>query len=493
MSQEMTETVRVRYAPSPTGALHIGGARTALFNWLFARHNGGAFVLRIEDTDLQRSREESAIEISEVLQWLGMDWDEGPGKDGPYGPYYQSLRLEIYHEHAHRLLERDLAYPCYCTPEELAERREKARSENRPPRYDGRCRDLDPTERRRLERQGRRFALRLKVPHEGATVVRDLIRGDVVFENSVFDDLVVMKSDGMPTYNFACVVDDALMRITHVIRGEEHLSNTPKQILLYEALGFPLPEFAHVPMILAPDRTKLSKRHGATSVEEFRDQGYLPEAVINYIALLGWSPPDGDEIMSMSELVSKFSLEKVVKTAAIYDVGKLAWFNGHYLRGADLDRLVQQVLPFLRRKGYPVEVNNIGPYLRRAIGLVRDRVRTLSELADAVSYFVDDGFQYDPKGAEKHFGSRDVARILACAKSALAPLEDFTPEEIERTYRELASRLGISSGQLFHPTRLAVTGRTVGPGLFDIMALIGRDAILRRLDRAISEIEKKAD
>lgn len=472
--------------------MHVGGARTALFNWLFARHNRGVFILRIEDTDVHRSTEESATEICQVLEWLGMDWDEGPYKGGPYGPYYQSLRLDAYREHADRLLSSGLAYTCYCTPDELAERREEARREGRPPRYDRRCLSLDPSDRKRLEAQGRRPAIRLKVPDEGATVVKDLIRGDVSFENAVLDDFIIMKSDGMPTYNFACVVDDALMKVTHVIRGEEHLSNTPKQVLVYEALGFPPPRFAHVPMILAPDRSKLSKRHGATSIEEFRDQGYLPEALINYIALLGWSPPDGTEIMSVDELISSFGLERVVRTAAIYDTGKLSWFNGYYIRSADPDRLADQVMPFLRRRGFSAEAGPERHYLRSVIELVRDRTRTLSELADSVSYFLGDDFPYDPNGAEKHFNSPEVARRLALAKSVLESIEDFTPEEVERAYRDLAGRLNVSTAHLFHPTRLAVTGRMVGPGLFEVMALLGRERVLRRLDRAISEIQTRA-
>ena len=305
--------LRVRFAPSPTGSLHIGGARTALFNWLFARRQNGAFVLRIEDTDLERSTGESARGIVSGLRWLGLDWDEGPETGGAYGPYFQSQRLGLYTEAANRLLEQGLAYYCYCTQEELAERRQDAMRAGRAPRYDGRCRLLSREERVRLEREGRRPALRFHIPPDGVTVVPDAIRGEVVFSHEVLDDFIIMKSNGLPAYNFACVVDDASMKISHVLRAEEHLSNTPRQILIYRALGEPLPVFAHLTMILAPDRSKLSKRHGATSVQEFCEQGFLPEALLNYLALLGWSPEGEEEIMSLPEIVRQFSLERVEK------------------------------------------------------------------------------------------------------------------------------------------------------------------------------------
>jgi glutamyl-tRNA synthetase len=327
----LTKDIRVRFAPSPTGSLHIGGARTALFNWLFARHHGGSLILRIDDTDLARSTEESTRGILSALRWLGLDWDEGPDAGGSYGPYFQSQRLELYTKIAQELVDQGRAYYCYCTPEELAERRKQAMAEGKAPRYDGRCRELTSQERIQKENEGHRPAIRLRIPDAGETVVQDFFRGDVVFANDVLDDFIIIKSNGMPTYNFACVVDDAKMQISHILRAEEHLSNTPRQILIYQALGYPLPIFAHVPMILAPDRSKLSKRHGATSVEEFRDMGYLPEALINYLALLGWSPEGEEEILSLPELVRQFTLERVGKTAAVYDVKKLTWMNGHYL------------------------------------------------------------------------------------------------------------------------------------------------------------------
>ncbi|MDI3299684.1 MAG: glutamate--tRNA ligase, partial [Bacillota bacterium] len=331
----MSSGVRVRFAPSPTGYLHLGGARTALFNWLFARHHGGSFILRIEDTDRQRSSEASVRAITEGLRWLGLDWDEGPEAGGAFGPYFQSQRQQGYRQAAASLLERGLAYPCYCTAEELELRRKQALAEGRAPRYDRRCLRLSAAERERLEREGRRPALRLLAPDEGVTVVHDLVRGDVEFENAaVMDDFVIMKSDGFPTYNFAAVVDDAAMRVTHVLRAEEHLSNTPKQLAVYRALGLEPPAFGHLPMILAPDRSKLSKRHGAIAVEEFRERGYLPEAMVNYLALLGWSPGDEEEFFTREELVARFDLDRVGRQPAVYDVEKLTWMNAHYLREA---------------------------------------------------------------------------------------------------------------------------------------------------------------
>lgn len=481
------KNVRVRFAPSPTGSLHIGGARTALFNWMFARRHGGTFVLRIEDTDQERSREESTRAISDGLGWLGIDWDEGPGRGGEYGPYFQSQRLELYQKHARQLVDRGLAYHCYCTAEELAERREQARLEGRPPRYDLRCRDLSATARERCIAEGRKPVLRLKVPGDGTTAVEDIIRGSVSFDNAVIDDFVILKSDGMPTYNFACVVDDVTMGINYVIRAEEHLSNTPKQILLYQAFGYPLPNFAHVPMILAPDRSKLSKRHGATSVQEFRDQGYLPEAIVNYLALLGWSPEGDTEIMPLEDMVRQFSLERVSRNAAIYDVKKLTWINGHYLREGDIDRVTGRAIPFLQRAGLiPDQVpGEMYPVIRQIVGAVRDRVKTLAEIPEATSYFFIDDYEYEEKGVRKSFARPGVAELLAEARQRLEGVDELTAASAEAAYRELIDERGISGGELIHPTRLALTGRTMGPGLFDVVELLGKDRVLARLDRAV--------
>lgn len=488
----MISGVRVRFAPSPTGSLHIGGARTALFNYLFARANGGRFILRLEDTDFERRLTGAEEGIVRSLRWLGLDWDEGPEVGGEYGPYRQSERLDVYRREAERLLTAGLAYRCYCTPEELAADREEARRAGRAPRYNGRCRSISAEDKAEKEAAGIKPALRLRVPESGQTVVEDLIRGSVVFENATLDDYIIMKSTGVPTYNFACVVDDATMGITHVIRAEEHLSNTPKQILIYKALGYPLPAFAHVPMILAPDRAKLSKRHGATGVEEFQAQGYVPEALFNYLALLGWSPGDERELLGHDEVVREFSLAAVSKHAAIYDVQKLTWLNGQYISSMGLERLYDLALPFCREAGL-VGANITAAereYLLRVLEAVRSRSRTLLELADMASYFFRDDFVYDPKGVKKVFTAQGVPELLREGREALAPVEPFDVSNTETAYRDLIEKRGISGGELIHPTRLALTGRTVGPGLFDVIALLGKNRTLERLDRAAAWIEK---
>jgi len=480
-------TVRVRFAPSPTGELHVGGARTALFNWLFARHEGGTFILRIEDTDRTRSVEEFEASIMEDLCWLGLNWDEGPDVGGPFGPYRQSERVALYREEAERLLRAGRAYHCYCPPEELERERQEAARLGRPTRYSGRCRDLPPEELERREREGLPRVVRVTAPAAGETVVEDLIRGRVTFPNAqAMDDFVILKSDGLPTYNFACVVDDARMRITHVLRAEEHLSNTPRQLLLYELLGYPPPRFAHLPMILAPDRSKLSKRHGATAVREYRERGFLPEAVVNYLALLGWSPGGEEEFFSLEELSRVFSLDRVGKTASVYDVEKMAWFNGRYLRQADLRRLARLAWPFFRRAGLvegdPDEERL--RYVEEMLRLGRERIRTLGEAPDFFSYFFRPPEEYDPEGVKKHFSHPSIGEWLGMLGERLKALSSFDPASVESAYRSLAAELGVPAAVLIHATRLAVTGRTVGPGLFELVSLLGREEALSRLERA---------
>ncbi|MGJ7044066.1 glutamate--tRNA ligase [Thermoanaerobacterium thermosulfurigenes] len=472
--------VRVRFAPSPTGNLHIGGARTALFNWLFARHNNGKLILRVDDTDLERSTGDSMKAILDGLKWLGIDWDEGP--------LYQSKRLELYKKYADELVRQGKAYYCFCTKEELDIMRSEAQKAGKPPMYTGKCRNLSPDEVKKYMDEGKKYVVRLKVPKEGKTVVHDIIRGDVEFDNSTFDDFIIMKSDNMPTYNFATVIDDYDMEISHIIRGEEHLSNTPKQILIYEALGFEKPEFAHVSMILAPDRSKLSKRHGATSVQEFRDLGYLPEAIINYITLLGWVPSDGEEVFTTEKSVREFTLDRVSKNPAIYDTKKLTWLNGIYIRDCDIDRLTKEVIPFLISKGLIGDEYDYD-YIRKIVSAVREREKTLSEIADAMSYYFKDDFLYDEKGVKKYFEKDGVENILREAIKALKAVDDFNLIETENAYRDLIERLNIKSGDLFHPTRLAISGRTFGPGLFDIMELLGKEKTVERIEKAIKYIE----
>lgn len=489
----MSKPVRVRFAPSPTGSLHIGGARTALFNWLFARRHNGTFILRIEDTDQERSTATSAAGIVEGFRWLGIDWDEGPEVGGPNGPYFQSERRHIYPQYVQQLLDSGAAYYCYCTPAELEARREEARRAGRPPRYDRRCANLTAEQRAAFEAEGRQKAVRLRVP-PGETVVEDRVRGRVVFNNAEIDDFVIVKSDGMPTYNFAVVVDDHLMGLTHIIRAEEHLPNTPKQIMIYNYLGWDVPEFAHVSMILAPDRSKLSKRHGAQSIQEFRELGFLPEAIINYIAFLGWSPEGDREIMSLDEMVRQFSLERINPTAAVYDIKKLTWMNGIYLREGDLGRIVDALVPFMIKSGLiaAAPTGSEREHLKLIVAATRDRAKTLVELADAISYFYRDDFEYDEKGVRKHFADPAVADLLREAADELAASPDFSVAATESVYRSLIEKRGISGGALIHPTRLAITGRTVGPGLFDVMSLLGRERTLARLARAIKYIETNA-
>lgn len=483
--------VRVRYAPSPTGALHIGGVRTALFNFLYARHLQGAFVLRIEDTDRAREMEGSASAMMEGLRSLGIVWDEGPDVGGAYGPYRQSERLGLYRQAAERLEAAGLVYRCYCTPAELDEVRRRQQAAGLPPRYPGTCRHLTAAEA--AARHGTPYVLRFAMPPAGETIVHDLIRGAVRFDHTVLDDFVIQKSDGMPVYNFAVVVDDAAMRITHVIRGEEHLSNTPKQILLAQALGYDLPRFAHVPMILAPDRSKLSKRHGATSVAEYRDLGILPEALVNYLALLGWSPPGEREIFSLGEAASWFDLDRVQHTAAIYDQKKLEWMNAQYLRLLPPDRVAQAVRPFLAAIGVQPETAAVTPAvtLEDAVVLVRERARTLVDMADQLVFLYQPVSAYDAAGVAKHFTAETGPRLAALA-SAVEAAPVFDPEALNALYQQLADAWGVKRATLIHPTRLALTGRTVGPGLFELMAALGRPEAVRRLREAAARIADDA-
>lgn len=480
------ENVRVRFAPSPTGSLHIGGARTALFNWLYARNKKGQLILRLEDTDSQRSTEDSAAGILEGLRWLGLDWDEGPDIGGPYGPYRQSERLSIYQTYMNQLLKEGKAYYCFCSPNELHEKREKAQQEKANYRYDKSCRDLTPEQIAVNLSQGLHPVIRLKVPCQGQTIVRDLIRGEVSFDNELLDDFIIAKSDGWPTYNFAVVIDDYTMKITHVIRAEEHLSNTPKQLQVYYALGLTPPLFAHVSMILAPDRSKLSKRHGATSVQEFRDEGYLSEALINYLALLGWSPGENMDVFPWEEMPQRFSLDDVSRSAAIYDLKKLAWMNGYYISIASIDRIIKMLEPAARQKGW-LHPDNID-YFKKVIDLVRSRARTINEILGLAQYFFEEPAGYDKKGQKKYFCKSDSQEKLAAVLEALNHVQNFTAPELEDSIRLKADELGLKASELIHPARLAITGRTATPGLFEIIELLGSKISQARLSKAMDYI-----
>ncbi|MEG0798600.1 MAG: glutamate--tRNA ligase [Acidaminococcaceae bacterium] len=484
------EEVRVRFAPSPTGYLHIGGARTALFNWLYAQKHGGKLILRIEDTDTERLKLDSVSQILTSLRWLGLNWDEGPEVGGAVGPYYQSERKEFYQAVAQRLLAEGKAYYCFCKTEALDSQRAEQRAAKQPFRYARTCRALAADEVERRLAAGEPFSVRIKLPATGSVVVHDLIHGDVTFDLGQFDDFVIMKTNGMPTYNFAVVVDDHLMRISHVLRAEEHLSNTPKQILLYEACGFPVPHFGHMPMILAPDRSKLSKRHGATSVEEFREQGYLPQAIINYLTLLGWGSDEETEIFTVAATAKQFELTQMSKKAAIYDTKKLTWMNGQYLSSLPIEVIMPDIVPFFLQAGLFDQrwLETHKNYFEHLVDIVRVRVKTLQEVVDASTYFFQEVSAYDEKGVAKHFKPEAITLLEAC-RAGLAALPVFTLASTEAVYNSIAAEHALALGKVIHPTRLALTGRTVSPGLFDVMLLLGRDKTLTRLEQAIAYIK----
>ena len=466
--------VRTRFAPSPTGYLHLGGARTAIFNWLFARHHGGKFVLRIEDTDRERSTQESVEEILKAMRWLGMDWDEGP--------YLQTQRMDLYKTAAQRLLDDGKAYYCYCTPEELEAMREEALAKGLPPRYDGRCRHLSSP-----PPNAPPPVIRFKTPREGETVVNDLVKGTVSFPNSQLDDFIIVRSDGTPTYNFVVVVDDAEMGITHVIRGDDHLNNTPKQILLYQALGYELPHFAHVSMILGPDHSRLSKRHGATSVLAYKEEGYLPEALFNFLVRLGWSHGD-QEVFTKEELIEYFDLDSVSSAAAVYNPDKLLWLNAQHMKMADDGRLADELVPFLREEGI-TEIPEDKGWLERVVASLKERARTLKEMAQMARFYFEDPEEYDEKGKRK-FLKPAVVPLFQELIEEFERLESFGEEEVEKAFNNVLEKNGLKLGKLAQPVRVALTGGTVSPGIFEVVSIVGKEAAIRRLNRAVEIIEK---
>ncbi|MGH2738940.1 MAG: glutamate--tRNA ligase [Actinomycetota bacterium] len=471
-SHSPSRTVRVRYAPAPTGFLHVGGARTALYNWLFARHHGGVFILRLEDTDRERSTEESIGAIQDALRWLGLDWDEGPGVGGPHEPYRQSERMDLYREASDLLMGKDAAYRCYCTPEELEERRKRARERGEPPGYDGRCRDLSDEERRTFEAEGRPSAIRFATPGRDVTV-KDLIRGEATFPASDVKDFVILRSDGTPTYLLAAAVDDSRMEMTHVIRGEDLFSSTPRQMLLLESLGAEPPKYAHLPLIVGADRQPLSKRHGAVAVEWFREQGYLPEALVNYLALLGWSYDEKTTFFGPDELVESFDLARVSHNPAAFDREKLDWMNGHYIRESSDENLARTVADVLAEAG--IEVDE--PTLAGAVPLVKERMRTLGEAPGLLRFLFED-VEPDAKATKLIAGNREY---LTEASGRLEAIEDWSVEAIEKALRALRDERGLSAKKAFQPIRAAVTGTLVSPPLFESIALLGRDRTLARL------------
>lgn len=483
--------VRVRFAPSPTGHLHVGGARTALFNYLLARQLQGVFVLRIEDTDMERSTEESVTVILESMEFLGLEWDEGPGKGGEFGPYFQSQRLDIYRKYADMLVKSGRAYECFCTPKELDEMRQAQKQRKEDLKYDGRCRHLTEEQRQEFIKQGKKSVLRFKAENEGVTVVNDLIKGKVTFDNHQLDDFVIIKSDGIPTYNFAVVIDDALMQISHVIRGEDHLSNTPKQIQIYKALDFNVPRFAHMPMILGPDKSLLSKRHGATSVTQFRDEGYLPSAMINYLALLGWSYDDAQTIFAKQELIDKFSLEKVSKNPAVFDIKKLQWMNGVYIRELEIDELYQMVLPHWQELEF-LPKNPSNEQKERAKSILKslqERIKLLSDLDDSAYYFFQDELRYNEKAVRKVLYKEGSLEILGYLLTELLAVKEFTQENLEPIFKQAQNKFERKLGDIMQQVRVAVTGTNVSPGIYDVLGLVGRAKSCQRIKNAMEMIK----
>lgn len=487
----MANKIKVRFAPSPTGPFHIGGARSALFNWLVARHAGGQFLVRIEDTDLNRSSRESEENIKESMRWLGLDWDEGIDVGGPNGPYRQTERLAIYQKEIQRLISEGKAYYCYCTQEELEAERKAQLAEGKTPVYGGHCRHLTAEEKARYEAEGRKPVVRLRVP-EGETIAfDDMVRGHVEFQSSGVGDFIIMKSDGIPVYNFAVVVDDALMGITHVIRAEEHLSNTPRQIAIYHALGYDVPEFGHISLILGADHKKMSKRHGATSVTAYKDMGYLPDAVVNYLALLGWAPKGEQEIFSREELIRSFSMDRVSSNDAVFDIEKLNWINFQYMKQLSPEALLDFVLPFLEKAGYVEEplTDEKRAWLQQVVWYVRDRISYGAEAPEQVKMFFEDVPPFTDPEVVSILKTDSSPVILKAFIEALEALPDFTEEAVTACFKAVMKSTGIKGRAAFEPARIALTGVTKGPGMYEMIVLFGREKTLALLRKALAFCE----
>jgi glutamyl-tRNA synthetase len=468
----MSKQVRTRFAPSPTGALHIGGVRTALFSWLHARHSGGIFVLRIEDTDAERSTDENTRQILASMEWLGLDWDEGP--------FFQSKRLDIYKSYIQKLVDEGKAYWCECTPDELETKRTQALQEGKKPKYDGTCRKkgLGP---------GPGRVVRFLMPDSGVTAFDDMIKGKIMIENGEMDDLILLRSDGMPTYNLTVVVDDADMNITHVIRGDDHVNNTPRQVKIYEALGFDLPRFAHVPMILGPDKTKLSKRHGATSVIAYQDMGYLPESLVNYLVRLSWAHGD-QEIFTKQELIDYFDIHDVGRSAAVFNPEKLVWLNHHYIKTGDPARLADLLVPFIERRGYPVPDKD---YLCRVITDIRERTKTLEEMPDFGAFYFTE-IEPPAELKEQHFRP-ELAPVFRDLVERFGQLDLTDNAGNEEAVKAVLDKFGMKFKAIAQPMRVALTGRTVSPGLFEIILTLGKERVLTRLNKALACMESKGE
>lgn len=473
---------RVRFAPSPTGYLHVGGARTALFNWLYARRHGGTFILRIEDTDVDRSSADMVSGILSSMTWLGLTWDEGPGVGGPHAPYFQTERLDKYRAAAAQLVASSHAYYCYCKPEDLAAKRDAAQAAGSAWTYDRACRALSPDEIARREASGQPRAIRFFVP-EGVTTFADLVRGHIEFAREHIEDFVILRSDGYPTYHLSVVVDDAEMEITHVVRGDDHISNTPKQVLLYEALGAPVPAFAHVPLILGPDKKRLSKRHGATSVGEYEAQGYLPEAMINFLALLGWSPGGNQEVFSREELIERFTLDGISGGNAVFNPEKLDWFNQQHIMRLPAAEILRRLYPAIESAGLwrDTFLTTEQNWIARVVELLKPRAKKLHDIVPALAPFVSDHVVYDEAAVTKHLRGEGVAEHLTAWRDVVRALPSLEPAATEAALRALAAERGIKPGVLIHSTRVAVVGQAISPGLFEVLELVGREKVVDRL------------
>jgi glutamyl-tRNA synthetase len=467
------DSVVTRFPPSPTGFLHVGNARTAVFNWLYARRMKGKFVLRIEDTDTERSTQEAIDVIFEALEWLGIDWDEGP--------YYQTKRLDIYHDHLNRLIDSGRAYYCTCSPDEIEAMRQKAMATGGKPKYDGTCRDkgLSKTED---------AVIRLKAPLSGITVVEDVIKGNIVFQNDELDDFIVCRSDGIPTYNFAVVIDDMTMQVNTIIRGDDHVMNTPKQILLYNALDCPLPIFGHVPMVLGTDKSRFSKRHGAVSVSAYRDMGFLPDAMLNYLVRLGWSHGD-QEFFTRQELIELFDLEHIGRSAGVFDPEKLLSLNADHIRATPPEKLLEPLKPFLKQHG--IEVKDSGLMIK-VIETLHARSKTLDDMAEQALFYFADDVSYEQKAAKK-FLKPAAVEALRLLVDQLDKLEDFSEENLETAFKAVMDQTGLKLGKIAQPVRVALTGKTASPGIFEVTAIIGKDKVMSRLQKAIRYIEDQAE
>jgi nondiscriminating glutamyl-tRNA synthetase len=478
--------VRVRFAPSPTGYLHIGGSRTALLNWLYARHTGGSYVLRIEDTDRERSRQEFLEAILEDMSWMGLDWDEGPLKGGAHGPYLQSERGDRYGPYVEALLAGGLAYHCFCTADELSERRSRGEAEDGGWIYDRKCLGLSEDERDRMLSEGRPHVIRFRVP-EGRTVFDDMVLGRVEFDNGELDDLVIVRADGTPTYNFAVVVDDLEMAITHVIRGADHISNTPRQILIWQALGHEPPVFGHQPLVLAPDKQVMSKRRGAIAIGEYRRRGYVPEALVNYMALLGWSYEHDREFFSLEELLDNFDMKRVSRKPAAFDPNKLDWMNAQWIKRLDVADRTARVVPFLQSADLLPEDPSTEEVARleRIVELLDDRLKVLADIVHLAGFFLAPEVDYDKIAVSKVLAKPGVGEILAGLREVLSQCPDFEAETLEPAIREFSDKIELKLGKVVQPLRVAVTGSTASPGIFETLSLLGREVTIARIDGAM--------